>query len=191
MRFNSIHHSYQRATTIHDSNRAVVKHNFDYHVRGHTIFVEDGDEQWNVIEENLICYTMKSHASLGSDMKPASFWMASPTNIWRNNRAVSGGAGRLRPQLPSRSTPHSSLAVRLHQRRLLVRAPGPPQRPELRGQLLPRRHAADPVPQQHGSLERRARPAHLPRLHAHVRRLQLKRDDVAAVLHELHMCVPY
>ena len=110
----------QRATTIHDTNRAVVRHNFDYHVRGHTIFVEDGNEQWNVIEENLIAYTIKSHASLASDMKPASFWMASPTNLWRNNRAVSrsvlrrSGAPVLQRGFPP------PCAGRLHERRLLV-----------------------------------------------------------------------
>ena len=58
-------------------------------IQGHSIFVEDGVEQWNVFDENLVAVTIRSHASLASDMKPASFWMASPTNIWRNNRAVS------------------------------------------------------------------------------------------------------
>jgi hypothetical protein len=57
-------------------------------LQGHSIFVEDGVEQWNVIDENLIITTLKSHASLASDMKPASFWTASPSNIWRNNRAA-------------------------------------------------------------------------------------------------------
>ena len=54
VRFNSIHHSYQRATTVHDTDRATVKHNFAYRIHGHSIFVEDGNEQWNVIDVSVL-----------------------------------------------------------------------------------------------------------------------------------------
>jgi hypothetical protein len=87
-RANSIHDSFQRAVTIHASNYVRVQDNFAFHIRGHSIFVEDGVEQFNVIEGNLIANTMKSYASLRSDLKPASFWTASPTNIWRHNVAA-------------------------------------------------------------------------------------------------------
>ena len=40
---NSIHHSFQRATTVHGTHHALVKNNVAYHVMGHTYFVEDGD----------------------------------------------------------------------------------------------------------------------------------------------------
>jgi hypothetical protein len=87
VRSNSVHHSFQRGTTIHATSYTNVKHNFYYFVRGHTVFVEDGVEMFNVIEGNLVVKTLKAHMSLEGDMKPASFWTASPTNFWRHNRA--------------------------------------------------------------------------------------------------------
>lgn len=88
IRSNSIHHSFQRAITIHGTNHLRVMHNFGYNIRGHSIFVEDGVERWNVIEGNLIAVTLRCFACLKSDTKPASFWMASPTNFWRHNVAA-------------------------------------------------------------------------------------------------------
>ena len=87
VRFNSIHHSFQRATTIHATNHALVKHNVAYDVFGHTIFVEDGVEQYTVIEENLVVHTKPCGMCISSDKKPANYWMASPTCIWRHNVA--------------------------------------------------------------------------------------------------------
>jgi hypothetical protein len=72
---NSIHHSFQRAITVHGTHRALVQNNVAYHVKGHTIFVEDGDEFFNVIEANLVARTEKLHVMLKGDQKPASFWM--------------------------------------------------------------------------------------------------------------------
>ena len=85
---NSIHHSFQRITTIHGVRHFVVKHNFGYHVKGHSIFVEDGVEEFNQIEENLVAVTLRCTACLKSDIKPASFWTASPRQFWRHNRAA-------------------------------------------------------------------------------------------------------
>lgn len=87
-RYNSVHDSFQRVTTIHATNYLRVQHNFGFRIRGHGIFVEDGVEQYNVIEENLVVSVRPSYASLESDLKPAAFWMASPTNFWRHNVAV-------------------------------------------------------------------------------------------------------
>ena len=50
---NSIHHSFQRAVTIHGSQYTTVAHNVAYDVKGHTYFVEDGAEFYNVFEGNL------------------------------------------------------------------------------------------------------------------------------------------
>lgn len=85
---NSVHHSFQRAFTIHGTSYYEVKHNVAYNIRGHSLFVEDGAERYNVIEENLILYTLRSFASLKGDLKPASFWTSSPRNFWRNNYAA-------------------------------------------------------------------------------------------------------
>ncbi|EDQ93048.1 uncharacterized protein MONBRDRAFT_22411 [Monosiga brevicollis MX1] len=85
---NSIHHSFQRAVTVHGTHNALVQNNVAYFVKGHTIFVEDGDEFFNVIDANLVARTEKLHVMLKGDQKPASFWMASPSNLWRNNVAA-------------------------------------------------------------------------------------------------------
>lgn len=88
VRYNSIHTSYQRSTTIHATNHLTVKGNAVYDVRGHTLFVEDGVEQFNVIEENLIARTHPCYYCTMSDNRPANFWTASPTNLWRHNVAA-------------------------------------------------------------------------------------------------------
>jgi hypothetical protein len=54
---NSIHHSFQRAVTIHGTHYARVAHNVAFDVRGHTFFVEDGGERYNVFEGNLAALT--------------------------------------------------------------------------------------------------------------------------------------
>jgi len=87
-RSNSIHHSFQRAVTIHGTNNLRVQHNFAYHVMGHNFFVEDGAERYNYIEENLGVLTLQSFSLLKSDTKPATFWTSSPTNFWRHNVAA-------------------------------------------------------------------------------------------------------
>lgn len=88
IRSNSIHHSFQRAVTVHATHNSLVQNNVAYRVKGHTYFVEDGNERYNVIEANLGVYTEKLFIMLRSDTKPATFWMASPTNIWRHNVAA-------------------------------------------------------------------------------------------------------
>ena len=62
--------------------------NVGYHTMGHTFFVEDGGEAQNVFESNLGVFTLGSFAMLSSDVNPATFWMSSPTNYWRNNVAA-------------------------------------------------------------------------------------------------------
>lgn len=72
--------------TVHASNYVRVQHNFAYHIHGHSIFMEDGVEKYNVIEENLVAVTLASSAMLRSDFTgPANFWAATPGNFWRNN----------------------------------------------------------------------------------------------------------
>eukprot|EP00039_Didymoeca_costata_P018192 m.332487 g.332487 ORF g.332487 m.332487 type:complete len:4620 (+) comp16956_c0_seq1:136-13995(+) len=85
---NSIHHSFQRATTVHSTDHALVQNNVAYHVMGHTYFVEDGDERYNVFDNNIGIFTRPSHLMLKSDTGPATFWTAIPTNYWRHNVAT-------------------------------------------------------------------------------------------------------
>jgi hypothetical protein len=104
VRFNSIHHSFQRGVTIHATNHALVKHNVVYKAKGHTIFIEDGVEQFNVIEENLVVYTEPCTFCTSSDKKPANFWTSSPTNFWRHNVAAGSTHFGFWIELPS--NPH-------------------------------------------------------------------------------------
>lgn len=85
---NSIHHSFQRAVVVHGSHHAQVVNNVAYITLGHSYFVEDGAETQNVLEANLGAITLRSIALLASDMKPATFWTSTPSNVWRNNVAA-------------------------------------------------------------------------------------------------------
>lgn len=85
---NSIHHSFQRATTVHGTHHALVQNNVAYHVMGHTYFVEDGDETYNTFDGNIGIFTKPHHMMLKSDKNPSTFWTAIPTNFWRNNVAT-------------------------------------------------------------------------------------------------------
>ena len=88
LKSNSIHHSFQRATTIHGTQHALVSNNVAYRVMGHNYFVEDGDEEYVVLEGNLGIETLTTPYSLLSDCQAATFWTATPKNIWRNNVAA-------------------------------------------------------------------------------------------------------
>jgi hypothetical protein len=88
IRSNSIHDAFQRACTVHGSHYARVQNNVAAYIRGHSIFVEDGNERYNVIEANLVAHTTRLTSMLRSDTKPASFWTSSPENFWRHNVAA-------------------------------------------------------------------------------------------------------
>lgn len=83
----AVHDSNQRCATIHGSKYYTVFSIACTRVRGHSIFVEDGAEEWNVIDENLVAGTIRLFNALKGDMKPASFWSSSPKQIWKNNMA--------------------------------------------------------------------------------------------------------
>eukprot|EP00038_Savillea_parva_P003003 m.119932 g.119932 ORF g.119932 m.119932 type:complete len:4300 (+) comp11038_c0_seq7:960-13859(+) len=89
---NSIHDSFQRATTIHGTHHSLVQNNVAYKVAGHTYFVEDGDETYNTFDNNIGIATLPLHMMLKSDVSPATFWTATPTNLWRNNVATDSSA---------------------------------------------------------------------------------------------------
>lgn len=89
---NSIHNSFQRAVTTHDTNHWEVRDNVAYDVMGHAYFVEDGSEQYNSITGNLGVLIHASSALLMSDLRPAIFWTATPHNMWRDNVAAHSAA---------------------------------------------------------------------------------------------------
>ena len=89
IRGNSVHHSYNRACTIHAVNNLIVEHNVVFDIKGLSFFVEDGIEINNIIQYNLAVYTRQSNSLLNPDIQPGSFWIVNPNNIVRHN-AVAG-----------------------------------------------------------------------------------------------------
>eukprot|EP00961_Rhodomonas_salina_P299142 3938684-Rhodomonas_salina.3 len=71
----SVHHSWNRGAAIHGVNYLRVAHNVFYNVMGHTLFIEDGVEQFNRVEGNLGIKTMPSMNLLNTDQTPAVFWI--------------------------------------------------------------------------------------------------------------------
>jgi len=92
VRNNAIHHSFNRAVTIHGVHYLRVQNNVAYHTMGHTIFIEDAVESKNLIEDNLILDVRRSWSLLNTDQTPASIWITNPDNIIRRNHA--GGSDR-------------------------------------------------------------------------------------------------
>lgn len=88
----SIHHTYNRAVTIHGSHEAILQNNVAYNVMGHTFFLEDGIETGNIVEGNLGLNTRVSNALLNTDTSPATFWITNPNNTYRNNHAAGSAA---------------------------------------------------------------------------------------------------
>ena len=92
VRNNAIHHTFNRAVTIHGIHYLRVLNNVAYHTMGHTIFIEDGVETKNRIEDNLILDVRRSWSLLNTDQTPASIWLTNPDNILKGNHA--GGSDR-------------------------------------------------------------------------------------------------
>ena len=67
VRNNAIHHSFNRAVTIHGVHYLRVQNNVAYHTMGHTIFIEDAAETKNLIEGNLIVDVRRSWSLLMTD----------------------------------------------------------------------------------------------------------------------------
>ena len=90
IRGNAIHHSNNRACTLHDINYAIVEHNVAFNIKGLTFFLEDGVEMYNIIQYNLAIFTRMSNSLLNPDINPASFWIVNPNNKIRHNSCAGG-----------------------------------------------------------------------------------------------------
>jgi len=90
VRGNAIHHSNNRACTLHDISNTTVEHNVAYNIKGLTFFLEDGVEMYNVIQYNLAIFTRMSNSLLNPDINPASFWIVNPNNKFRHNSCAGG-----------------------------------------------------------------------------------------------------
>lgn len=86
---SSIHHTYNRCVTIHGTRQLRVQNNVCYDHLGHGYFLEDGAETDNVITNNLGILTRAvENGLLGSDERPATFWITNPDNVIRGNHAA-------------------------------------------------------------------------------------------------------
>ena len=90
IRGNAVHHSNNRAVTLHDVSNLLVEHNVAYNVKGLSFFLEDGVEQYNTLQYNLAVFTRMSNSLLNPDINPASFWIVNPNNKFRHNACAGG-----------------------------------------------------------------------------------------------------
>ena len=73
-----MHKSFQRAVTIHETEFSTVTDNAAFDILGHVYFFEDGTENWNVCDRNLIIKTNPMPLGTSDDLAPAGFWVAIP-----------------------------------------------------------------------------------------------------------------
>ena len=101
---SAIHHTYNRAITVHATHNAVLENNVLYDNQGHAVFLEDGTETGNQIIGNLGLVTRRpteANALLPTDFTkhrnasgPSTFWITHPNNKVQNNHAAgSDGSG--------------------------------------------------------------------------------------------------
>ena len=85
-----IHHTFNRAVTVHGVNNLLVENNVAYNIMGHAYFLEDGVEIGTIIQDNLGVFVRGSSSLLNVDVTPATFWVVNPNNIVRRNAAAGG-----------------------------------------------------------------------------------------------------
>ena len=86
----SIHHTFNRAVSIHGVTNLLVEKNVAYNIMGHAYFLEDGIEEGNIIQYNLGIFIRASSSLLNVDITPATFWSVNPNNVFRHNAAAGG-----------------------------------------------------------------------------------------------------
>ena len=111
----AIHHTFNRAVTIHGVHHLLVEDNVAFNNMGHAYFLEDGVETGNVLQRNLGVFTRSSSSLLNVDITPATFWITNPKNIFRGNAAAGGthfGYWFQLPNHPEGPSFNSSICVR-------------------------------------------------------------------------------
>lgn len=88
VRGNSIHHSNARCIAINKVDYLDIDNNVCFNIKGSSIYLQDGSEQNNVIQNNLVINTLQTWILYQSDITPASFYISNPNNILKNNRAA-------------------------------------------------------------------------------------------------------
>ncbi|MGR3365896.1 DUF4214 domain-containing protein [Sagittula sp.] len=96
---SSIHGSFNKGLTIHDTNNLIVTNNVVFDTVGHGFFFEDGSETNNYLIGNIAfgqrAATSIEDAAIASDhVRPTSFWITNPKNHFIDNHAAgSEGSG--------------------------------------------------------------------------------------------------
>ena len=76
----------QQAITLHGAQEMEVVRNVAFEILGHSIYLEDGTETNNLIQENLVFTTREGfvdrtmHGDDAQDDTPASYWISNPQN---------------------------------------------------------------------------------------------------------------
>ena len=113
-RHSSVHHSFNRAITIHGTSFVEVEGNFFYDHIGHGVFLEDGSERFNEIRDNVVVLSKRplpgeevtpsdNQFNEVQNRTPSSYWITNPNNIFEGNVAAgTEGTGFwfALPQLP-------------------------------------------------------------------------------------------
>ncbi|XP_078610725.1 cell surface hyaluronidase CEMIP2-like [Branchiostoma floridae x Branchiostoma japonicum] len=108
----SIHHCFSRCVTIHGTHGLLVQDTVGYDTLGHCYFLEDGNEQRNVLDHNLGLVTrpgtllpsdrdenmcLRMTDAVYGDYVPdankectgvSTFWISHPNNVFTNNSAA-------------------------------------------------------------------------------------------------------
>ena len=95
VRNSSIWNSQNRCVVIHGTNGVLIQNNICYDIIGHAIFLEDGVEQRNTFDHNLVLKVrnpvegqeLLKHES-GSVAGSSGYWITHPNNALRNNVAA-------------------------------------------------------------------------------------------------------
>lgn len=94
---SSFHSNFQRGIVVHGTDNVLVKNNVLYDTMGHSIMTEDGSEQGNRFEGNLVVltrafpYLPSNPIQVGqNDDQAATFWIKGPSNRFVGNVAAGG-----------------------------------------------------------------------------------------------------
>jgi hypothetical protein len=94
IRRSAIWASSQRCIVVHGTSGVAVTDNVCHDIRGHAVFLEDGNERGNVIERNLVLGVrtpktpLKLHDRPEFMRGPSGFWVTNPDNVLRGNVAA-------------------------------------------------------------------------------------------------------
>ena len=106
----SIHESFNRAITLKGVQNTIVDKTVAYNIMGGAIFLEDGSETGNILQNNLLVWIKSSSSLLNDDITPAAFWLKNPNNTIQHNAAAGGShygywyGLPVRPESPSSKT---------------------------------------------------------------------------------------